>query len=861
MITADALHTQRAHAEYLHERGAGFVFTVKHNQPTLFAALDALPWHEVPIAARDIDTGHGRITTRTIQVLPAPTDLPFPHVNQVWLIERYITDPAGTPRSAVAALGVTNLTTQPGTPECLAALVRDHWGIESLHWLRDTVYREDNSTVHTRSGPRVMAALRNLAIGAIRLTADATSPKQPARQAEPWTAPSRSSNSYDDLETPVGTLLGRTQTTLLRPLFFEHTRPTHFTPASNITIMPDMPPSSVNMPSARQLLVSWANDQEGWLRLLAGEVLATRRGLAPDTLDWLYQRYLSEKGLSEAPLEAVSELRLDETSGDELREFVLTKLSEVSGVNALADSQEIEFNPGLTVLFGENGAGKTGYARVLKTMAAVRGAESILANVNDRSGATTTPSARLDYSIDQLPKSIEWRNEAGLHPFTHLSIFDSPAMTFHVDGDQAYLYTPSDLALFKHCADAITDICKRAEEDIAAKTSKSNPFLAQFRPGTHVYQALDTLGPATDIGELRTLSAVTDAEQASISNRRDRIVALQPQTTNAQLGVARNRQRLHERLVEVAEAVGGFVSNTYNSSVESAASVERDYQALQTRVLGQEEVEDETRESWHGFVIAGLDYGQRRHGNHYPELNAPCLYCGQSLDEGAVALISEYRALLTDSMRQSIAQARSTAQSLSSNLTAIDVEVIRDLISAERDAGGADDPARLIAERVLGLLESVQPSLGELRPVDWQPLLAPTESLLTASTERADAVKSLISALETQQEQRAKKLSEETAALAELDDRLLLASKLDLISNHVRVAKWALKLRQLIRKVQPVQRSLTERAKQAGEQLLHADFVARFEEECRALRTPVVQLEFPGKHGEARRRKVAIQLG
>lgn len=170
VITADALHTQRAHAKYLHERGAGFVFTVKHNQPTLFTALDALDWAAVPIAAREVDTSHGRVTTRTIQVLPAPADLPFPHVNQAWLVERYITDAAGTPLSAVAALGVTNLPTQPGTPECLASLVRQHWGIESLHWLRDTVYREDNSTVRTRSGPRVMAALRNLAIGAIRLT-------------------------------------------------------------------------------------------------------------------------------------------------------------------------------------------------------------------------------------------------------------------------------------------------------------------------------------------------------------------------------------------------------------------------------------------------------------------------------------------------------------------------------------------------------------------------------------------------------------------------------------------------------------------------------------------------------------------
>ena len=77
-----------------------------------------------------------RVTTRTIRVLPAPADLPFPHVNQVWLIERYVTDPTGTPRSAVAALGVTSLTDTRATPEQVATFVREHWGIESLHWLR-----------------------------------------------------------------------------------------------------------------------------------------------------------------------------------------------------------------------------------------------------------------------------------------------------------------------------------------------------------------------------------------------------------------------------------------------------------------------------------------------------------------------------------------------------------------------------------------------------------------------------------------------------------------------------------------------------------------------------------------------------
>jgi predicted transposase YbfD/YdcC len=169
VILADALHTQRATATYLHQRGAEFCFCVKENQPTLFAALDTLPWTATPIAYRQVDRGHGRITTRTIQVLPAPEDLPFPYVEQVFLIERYIHNLDGTLASAAAALGITSLTSGRASGEHLAGLVRHHWGIESLHWLRDTLYREDHSTIRTRSGPRIMAALRNLAIGAHRL--------------------------------------------------------------------------------------------------------------------------------------------------------------------------------------------------------------------------------------------------------------------------------------------------------------------------------------------------------------------------------------------------------------------------------------------------------------------------------------------------------------------------------------------------------------------------------------------------------------------------------------------------------------------------------------------------------------------
>jgi predicted transposase YbfD/YdcC len=116
VITADALHTQRRHAEYLHRRGADFVFWVKDNQPGLFAKLDALAWSDVAVTHTATDRGHGRVETRTIQIMPAPADLPFPHVQQVFLIERAVTDLHGRSLSNVAIFAITSLATGRGTP-------------------------------------------------------------------------------------------------------------------------------------------------------------------------------------------------------------------------------------------------------------------------------------------------------------------------------------------------------------------------------------------------------------------------------------------------------------------------------------------------------------------------------------------------------------------------------------------------------------------------------------------------------------------------------------------------------------------------------------------------------------------------
>jgi predicted transposase YbfD/YdcC len=171
IVTADALHTQTAHAHYLHHHGGHYVLTVKGNQPRLRARCAGLPWSQVQPGHVEHAAGHGRREQRTIQVITAVHPaLPFPHARQVARIVRQRRHgPTGRERMQVEFV-ITDLTTEQADPAQLAALVRGHWGIENrLHWVRDVTFAEDHSALRTGHAATVMATLRNTAISLLRL--------------------------------------------------------------------------------------------------------------------------------------------------------------------------------------------------------------------------------------------------------------------------------------------------------------------------------------------------------------------------------------------------------------------------------------------------------------------------------------------------------------------------------------------------------------------------------------------------------------------------------------------------------------------------------------------------------------------
>ena len=169
-VTGDALLTQRALASYIVDRQAHYHFTAKGNQPALHRDIEALFEKRGPADFAEVDPpDHGRIETRRIWCSTAlNTYIDFPHVGQVFLIERESIDKKTGEHTREIALGLTSRTPQQASPQRVLAVNRGHWSIESVHYIIDWNYDEDRSRIRTGFGPENITRLRRFAVGILK---------------------------------------------------------------------------------------------------------------------------------------------------------------------------------------------------------------------------------------------------------------------------------------------------------------------------------------------------------------------------------------------------------------------------------------------------------------------------------------------------------------------------------------------------------------------------------------------------------------------------------------------------------------------------------------------------------------------
>jgi len=181
IVTGDAMFAQRQLSKQVVKAGGHFVWSIKDNQPDLRAEIEALFTIEEGRTAlktmsqdfqqaESLDKAHGRLERRRLTSSAMLSgDGRWPHLAQVFKIEREIEQLNTGKRRSEISYGVTSLSRQEADAACLLKIVRKHWQIENgLHYRRDWSLREDYCRLKTGSAAQAMAIINNLVIGLVR---------------------------------------------------------------------------------------------------------------------------------------------------------------------------------------------------------------------------------------------------------------------------------------------------------------------------------------------------------------------------------------------------------------------------------------------------------------------------------------------------------------------------------------------------------------------------------------------------------------------------------------------------------------------------------------------------------------------
>lgn len=601
----------------------------------------------------------------------------------------------------------------------------------------------------------------------------------------------------------------------------------------------------------RDMLSEWANASDEWVRYIVRHVLVGAGPLSSDEAAGAYSLFRQEKAFDGRELPTEEPLATLDAEDETIEPLTLTSMSQVVGVNALVEGGVIEPHAGLTILFGENGTGKTGYSRIFKALAASRTADVILGNIE--ATAPKAQSALIEYTLGSEAKTYTWTGTQGVAPFTRMSIFDSPSVSFHIDDDLEYVYVPAALALFNHVIAGIKSV--QAAIDGSVKELRSGPtgLLSRFPRTATVYPLIETLGASTNLEHLKSLTDTSADVDTRIAGLRRTVAALEADTISAEIKLQQRVERILKQASDAAMTVAGFNVDDYNSERDVLHGLQKDYRSFRTALFEAADLPADPDDTWSAFITAGEAYQ-----SHLIELDAHdvsrCLYCRQPLNESARALISKYSEYLADKITADITASEARIDAHSEPI--ISLRVSDATAFAAEYADTEDKPQyRFELDRTLATVatlidrlraqSAVESTLTEHATVD---ALALAASLTTTANYLDDLKGQAATRLET--------LATKKKELVEMEAGAELAKSWALIEAYVRDAKQADRLTLLAKPMPGLLRAVTGLAKTASDQMINESFDTLFSEECVALRAPTLDIEFVGRQGRAQRRKV-----
>ena len=584
-------------------------------------------------------------------------------------------------------------------------------------------------------------------------------------------------------------------------------------------------------------------------RIIAGEPLTS------EDYDQFIQWCLEDAGLRERVGERPALKYLQEAeikTAEKHGPVKLVELSNVRNVNALAANQTLSFHPSLTAVFGANGSGKSGYARILAKAGFSRGDKDILPDIMQPSGSVGEPTVELDILTEiDTHLRISYKVGERCPELKSVYVFDSTSVVIHLTKSDKLSFSPAGLEYLTQLSTVVTECCQKLEAT-TRNCFSTPPFAARFSGPSEVTNLLAGLSSKTNTEKLNKLAALTEDEDRRLKDIDLRIAQLKSDIVPEQIRLLRQAiadlEQLIRKLRAIESALGDTVLGDVTENIRLINRIQEETKAEGIDRFKSAGLKGIGSPEWHKFIEAADTLAGALGGGDtlYPAEGDKCLLCHQHLGTDARALLHSLWAFLKADTQARLDQARTELERKRRAISSVELDCFNDQFVSYRHLQGRHS---LLVETITAFIEESRArktaalqSIKGLKTHDeggaGAPPLAEIESVVVG-------LKGELQELEKKNPEKEIEVLEKEAAA--LSDRVVLGECLPEIEEYVGKQKWA----EQAKKALGSTRHITQKHNELFQTLVTDRYIQLFANILEELNCPLnVRVSTKGQKGE-----------
>jgi len=580
-------------------------------------------------------------------------------------------------------------------------------------------------------------------------------------------------------------------------------------------------------------IVGWLKPQPYWLQY-AGNMILEDFPLDDAAKQDIYNLFKEDNGLkpkTAAVRVPVAFTVLTVAPGAVAAPKVLTGIKDVANVNALAPGQQLPVGPGLTIVYGNNGAGKSGYIRLLNNAFNSRGDKNILHNIYG--GKPAQAAGTFIFKDAAASVDLKYPDDKSEVEFTQFSIFDTHCLKAHLEQDNKLNFTPAGFQFFDVLLELYQYLKDRISGDIT-KNRPANPLLSLFINDNIIKEKIIGLSGRSKLDEFKTLGTFTDTEVKELEVLNTEKVALQglnitKKVTDLQT-VKGHFDVLVTMLKNIITGLDKPVYDTYQQLLTENKNFLAISQAEGLSSFKDYKIEAIGSKEWKDFLKAAQAYSGSATGDN-------CLLCLRPLGEPETKLMDAYWNFLKSVAEDNYKKSNDKIDEAIVKLKKINLPVFDETSTVYN----------YIKENDLALTATWQKNLTDLAATKQALLLMlETKNEKAANipfTANATDFDALLTGITIKVEDLlAKDTSAEIAKIdkqiALLNDKSILSKVLDKVETYIDQHAWAVKADTASSSLRT--NSLTSKQGELFAKYITVKYTDIFNEECLKLQAPKV---------------------